>query len=454
VEGPEQIGMQTNSQGGTASASEVFNGWLARLLAAFQHQRGEAVASLFDDAGHWKDILSFTWEHRTFSGSADIRAGFDATVCRAAATAVRPAAGRTPPQFRRRSGRDVIEGFFDFDTAVGRGTGFVRLLVGAPTSAPRVWLMLTTLQELKGFEERIGRRRASGAEFAMNKLGVNWRDHREARAAFEDRDPEVLVVGAGQAGLSVAARLGLMGVDVLVVEKSPRVGDVWRERYESLTLHNETMANHLPYMPFPDSWPLWLAKDQLGDWLEAYARAMEINVWTSTTLDGASYDEARAQWTVRVRRAGGGERTIRCRHLVLATGVSGAIAHVPELPGIREFQGRVLHSSAFRNGADFREQRVLVVGTGNSGHDVAHDLAVKGAAHVAMLQRGPTCVASLEPTAAMVYKIYADGMPTDDVDLINAAIPYSRFLALEIKAELEGLLPAPQQMPLATLEVA
>ncbi len=136
--------------------------------------------------------------------------------------------------------------------------------------------------------------------------------------AYEDRDPAVLVVGAAQAGLSVAARLGLLGVDTLVVDRDPRIGDSWRQRYHALTLHNETRVNHLPYMPFPKSFPVFIPKDMLANWFELYAEAMELNVWTGTELAGGSWDEAARCWDVTLTRADGSTRRMRPRHIVMA----------------------------------------------------------------------------------------------------------------------------------------
>lgn len=406
------------------AATTIFQSWLERFEAALAARGAAAIASQFDVDGHWKDLLAFTWQHRTFSGASSIREAMAQTLEATAPHSLRQAACRTPPRLLRRSGRNILEGYFDFATAFGQGAGFVRLLIDELEGAPRIWMLLTTLQELASHPEKVGATRPSGDEFAMNELGMSWRQNRERVRAFADRDPQVLVIGAAQAGLTIAARLGRIGVDTLVVEKSKRVGDVWRERYESLTLHNEVMANHLPYMPFPETWPLWLAKDQVANFLEAYAEALEINVWTGTTFCGAEFDETSRRWTARLTGEDGSERRIRCRHIVVATGVSGSVPNVPVLPGIDEFTGDVLHSAQFRNGADFTGRDVIVVGTGNSGHDVAQDLVVKGARSVSLLQRGPTCVVSLNPTAAMIYKVYGEGYPVEDVDLLSAAVPY------------------------------
>jgi cation diffusion facilitator CzcD-associated flavoprotein CzcO len=408
-----------------STVSDVFQLWLRNFGEILGKYDIEQIAQMFDPDGHWKDILAFTWEHRTFSGRDRIKSAFAATVALAAPTRLRVATGRALPRLVKRSGKEVLEGYFDFDTGRGRGTGFVRLLLDkkAPYN-PRIWLLLTTLQELHGFEEKVGDRRPSGDEYAKNALGRSWREDREAKRGDADRDPEVLVVGAGQAGLTIAARMGQIGIDALVVEKSPRVGDVWRGRYESLTLHNELTANHFPYLSYPETWPVWLTKDHLASWLEGYAQFLDLNVWTGTEMTGATYEEASRTWSATFRLADDSKRTVRCRHIVLALGVSGGLPQVPKLAGSDAFAGDIIHSSAFKNGADYKGKRVVVVGTGNSGHDVAQDLVMKGADKVWMLQRGPTCVISLEPGAAMVYRIYREDPSIEDVDLMNAAIPY------------------------------
>ena len=133
----------------------------------------------------------------------------------------------------------------------------------------------------------------------------------------------MLIVGGGQAGLTLAARLGRLNVDTLVIDKNERIGDNWRKRYHSLALHNHTDINHLPYIPFPPHWPMYLPKDMLADWFEAYAWAMEINFWTGTELKQGRYDSATGTWTVTVRHLDGRERTLHPRHLVFANGIIG-----------------------------------------------------------------------------------------------------------------------------------
>jgi len=406
-------------------AGAVVAAWLARFGAAVARRDAEGFGRLFAADGYWRDILSFTWEQRTFAGPAEIGAAFAATVAGAGAANVRPAAGRSAPRRLRRSGRTVIEAYFDFDTSVGTGAGFVRLLHDpADPGAPRIWLLLTTLHALSGCEERIGARRPTGEQYSRIVSPRSWKDDREAERGFADRDPEVLIVGAGHSGLMLAARFRQMGVDALVIERTPRVGDGWRNRYKNLTLHNEVTANHFPYMPFPETWPVWLPKDMMAAWLEAYAEMMELNVWTGTRLAEARFDAGAAAWAIRLDRGEGGSRAMRCKHIVAAIGLSGGVPRRPRLPGLEDFAGTVVHSSEFVTGADWAGRNAVVIGTGNSGHDIAQDLHVSGARSVAIMQRGPTCVVSLDPSAMISYAVYGEGRPVEDVDLMVAAVPY------------------------------
>jgi cation diffusion facilitator CzcD-associated flavoprotein CzcO len=188
-------------------------------------------------------------------------------------------------------------------------------------------------------------------------------------------------------------------VSAVLIEREPRVGDNWRHRYSSLVLHNQVWANHLPYLKFPASWPAYLSKDELADWLETYASVMSLDVWTSTEITGARYDETAARWTVTLRRVGGsGTGTVtelHPRHVVLATGVFG-VAHRLEIPGAADFTGHLLHATEYTGGTPAAGVRALVVGCGGSAHHVAQDLYEAGV-QVTMLQRSSTCVVSLEP---------------------------------------------------------
>ena len=331
------------------SEHELVAGWLAQLDVALQSESRSSLASLFAPESHYRDLHAFTWSITPRQGADEIAALMIAKQRATKARGFAIAEGRTPPRRVQRAGFDVIEGIFKFETEIGRGFGVVRLLASNPSKA---FQLMTSLHELKGFEEKIGNRAPTGEAFSRNFGGTNWKEQRDAAQAYTDREPTVLIVGGGQAGLSLAATLGRIGVDTLIVDRFPRVGDCWRQRYHSLALHNDTSHNHLPYMPFPTSWPAYLPKDMVGDWFEAYGWAMEINFWTSTEFVSGSYDEASSTWNAAVLRSDGAERTLHPRHLVFANGLVGE-PRIPELPGLKDFQGEVLHTT------DIHERREL-----------------------------------------------------------------------------------------------
>lgn len=393
--------------------------WLAGFEQALCECDAGGLDGLLAQEFHWRDLLAFTWNITPHDGrELAIASLLDAQV-RVQASGFTLAAARTAPRTVLRHGRQSIEGFFVFETATGRGSGIVRLLADDPGKA---WVLATSLEALNGHEEPVGQHRPSGDTFSRNFGGENWSDLRAREQAFEDREPAVLIVGGGQAGLAVAARLKMMGVDALIVDRSERVGDVWRNRYHALALHNQVALNHMPYLPWPPHWPKYLSKDMIAGWLENYAWAMECNVWLQTTLVEGRYDDAKGQWNATVRRADGSERTLHPRHLVLANGVAGKPV-VPAIAGLGDFAGVVQHTHDFTSGAAWAGKRALVIGAGTSGHDVAQDLEGHGVA-VKLIQRGSSTVSSVK-AAGMVHSVYYDeGLPVEECDMIAAAGSY------------------------------
>lgn len=394
--------------------------WLTEFDTALSSGDIGAAAGLFLPDGHWRDLVSFTWHILTMNGTAEIAAALGRTVPAIAPHGFHVAPNRVAPRLVTRAGVQTIEALFAFETASGRASGVLRLI---PDDAGilKAWVLLTSLDEIKGHEERIGPRVADGQAYSREFGGPNWLDYRRKAQAYEDRDPVAIVIGGGQAGLGIAACLGQLGVDTLVIDRHERVGDAWRKRYHSLTLHNEVHINHLPYMPFPPNTPVFIPKDKLANWFESYADAMELNIWTGTELKTGTFDETTGRWEVQLRRQDGSERTLRPRHLIFATGVS-AIPIRPQAPGLDDFAGTVMHSGQYTIGHAWKGKKALVMGTGNSGHDVAHDLHASGA-DVTMIQRGTTLIVSLEQ-AQKVYDMYKEGPTLADCDLLATAVPY------------------------------
>jgi cation diffusion facilitator CzcD-associated flavoprotein CzcO len=404
----------------TEALATLVSHWLAKLEAALADRDSVALRELFHLESHWRDVLALTWRIGTVSGREALAAELPRHAAMTRPCEFRIDPQRTAPRHVTRAGTKCIEAIFRFETALGRGSGVVRLLPPGEES-PRAWTFLTSLEELKGHEEQVGRRRPTGQVYSRDFAGPNWLQKRNLSAQYTDREPTVLVVGGGHAGLSIAARLRQLGVDTLVVDRWPRIGDNWRRRYDALTLHNQVHVNHLPYIPFPPSWPVYIPKDKLANWFEAYVEAMELNYWTATEFEGGTYDEAAGRWSVRLRRADGSTRELHPRHVVLATGVSG-IPHIPEIPELRDFAGTLIHSHEYRDGEPWRGRRALVIGTGTSGHDIAQDLYSAGA-EVTIVQRSPTLIIQCDPSAQLVYGLYSEGPPLDDCDLITASVP-------------------------------
>jgi len=396
--------------------------WLQDWAGAVERNDAAAATGLFARDGFWRDLLAFTWDVRTFHGTASIEAAFEDYAGAAGAGGFQLEKGQEWAVVER-DGVACVEAFFVFETAAARGRGHLRLLEDdARPGTWRAWTLLTTAQELKGFEERTGHRRPRGNEHARGK--ENWLNRRVKEGLFEDSDPDVLIIGAGQAGLSLAARLGLIGVRALVIDRNERVGDNWRNRYHSLALHNELWTCHLPYIPYPPSWPAYIPKDMLALWFEFYAQAMELNVWTSTELLESAFDDTDKRWTTRLRREDGSVRTMRPRHVVLATGVTG-VPKTPRLAGAEHFRGEIVHSGGCRVDASIANKRVLVVGAGNSAHDIAQELFEHGA-QVTMVQRSPTTIVSVEPSAKIVFHPWREGgPPTETVDIVSASVPFA-----------------------------
>lgn len=395
-------------------------GWLEAFETALASRDAARIGALFHEDSHWRDVLAFTWHMTPVAGRDSIAARLAAAQARAAAHGFHLPRGRKPPRQVKRLGIDSIEAIFEFTTAEGRGAGIIRLSPAPEDGhAMKAWLVSTTLEALTGHEEKTGANRPTGAAYSRNFGGDNWADMRRKASAYDDREPTVLVVGAAQAGLSIAARLNQLGVDTLVVEKWPRIGDSWRKRYHSLALHNSIHLNHLPYMEFPPTWPKYIPKDMLGNWFEFYADAMEINCWTDTEFVSGSWDEQATSWTACLRRSDGTERMVRPRHLVFANGVS-SYPMIPDLPGLQDFKGQVLHAEGFDSGVAWKGRNALILGTGSSANDIALDLHSHGV-NTTLVQRGSTTVVSIDPSARLNEAIWDEGGPLEDCDLIVAS---------------------------------
>ena len=393
---------------------ELVRSWLASFGRHLSSGDLGALGDLFHADSYWRDMLAFQWDFRTHSGRGRIVDAWREALASHRVVDLRLEESNVAV-FTRKGYGESVEAFFRFGTLSGHCRGHLRLLKPSTGDATwNAWTLFTSLEDIKGHEERAGRHRG------RSTLPLDA--EREPGPPPAVIDPQVLVLGAGQGGLAVAARLQQLGIDTLVIDREQRVGDNWRNRYQSLLLHNQIWANHLPYLAFPASWPAYLSKDEMADWLEAYAKVLHLNVQMQTTLASAVRDDSAGHWTVRLRTADGSTRDVHPRHVIQATGVFG-VPNRPQLPGADNYKGTLVHAEDYGAGFPALGARVLVVGTGSSGHDAAQNLHKRGA-QVTMLQRTSTCVVSVEPGAARAYSIFAeDGPPVEDADFVTNSLP-------------------------------
>lgn len=400
--------------------SEVDN-WLKSFNESILQQKNKdesikILSNLFFEDSHWRDILALTWKIQTVSGKSKIIEDLYNNILDVSAKDFQIDQERTPPREVIRGGKSVIEVILKFNTKFGKSEGIVRLYEDHEEQRQfKAWSFLTALSELNNSNNK-------ELEKYQNTLeGPNWLDKRNKDRLFNNREPEVIVVGSGQAGLSIAARLKQQDIDTLIVDKNERVGDNWRNRYHSLKLHNQTHVNHLPYMPFPSTWPTYIPKDKLAGWFEYYVESMELNVWTNTRFIGAEYKEDKKYWNVKLKLPDGTIKVMKPKHIVMAVGVS-SVPNRTKITGINDYKGKVIHSVDYDSGKDYNGKNVLVYGTGTSAHDVAQDLYVHGA-NVKIVQRSPSMVVNVEPSAQLPYQLYSEGPNIDDCDLITISTP-------------------------------
>ncbi|MEM9047115.1 MAG: NAD(P)/FAD-dependent oxidoreductase [Pseudomonadota bacterium] len=400
------------------AATAAIVGWLSAFDSALRRGDSAAAAALFAPGAYWRDLLSFTWNIKTMEGRVAIEDMLAATLA------------HTDPRGWQIAGAVECDGadcsaWVAFETRHAHCSGRVTLSEG------RAHILFTAMRDLRGFEEPLGPKRPQGLVHKALKGRETWLDQRLKAAARIGvaEQPHTLIIGGGQGGLSLAARLKQQGVPALIVEQNARVGDSWRNRYRSLVLHDPVWYDHMPYLPFPPNWPVFTPKDKMGDWLDAYASIFELDIWCDTRCERAAWDAAAGRWHVAVRRDG--ERvTLHPHALVFATGAYGPPRPI-EWPGQDAFRGRLMHSAVYRDGQAWAGKRALIIGSASSAHDIAVDLWEAGAS-VTMLQRSPTIVVRSETLMELGFAIYSEaalarGLTVEMADMLAASMPYKPF---------------------------
>mgnify|MGYP003624301198 FL=1 len=390
--------------------------WLDGFNETLQSDNPGQAAELFEHDGFWRDLVAMTWNIKTMEGHENIRNMLEHTTGQA-----RPDNWKVAEEATEQDG--VTEAWITFETKDALGKGHVRLRDGA------AWTLLTTMQELKEFPEKRNFLRPKGARHGATKSRKTWLEAQleEEQELGYSRQPYCVIIGGGQGGIGLAARLRQLDVPTIVIERNPKAGDSWRNRYKSLCLHDPVWYDHMPYLPFPDHWPVFAPKDKIGDWLEMYTKIMELNYWSSTECTGARYDETSKEWVVDVIREGE-KVTLRPKQLVLATGMSG-IPNIPDIPGMDAFEGEQHHSSKHPGGSAYKDKKCVILGGNNSAHDICAALWENGA-DVTMVQRSSTHIIKSDTLMDLVLgPLYSEeavqnGTTTEKADLTFASVPF------------------------------
>ena len=387
--------------------------WISKFSNCLKKNDDFGLKDLFHEDSFWRDIVSFTWNIKTAEGSDEILEMINKRLV-----------NTNPNKWVIRDNlelkNDVIGCSFDFQTDTFKGEGVIRLKHG------KCWTLFTSALELKGFEEKKNYSRPLGVEHGIKKSRKSWLEIKEEEESTlgYTQQPYCLIIGGGQGGVILAARLRKLNVPTIVIDKNKNPGDSWRNRYKSLCLHDVVWQNHLPYLPFPDDWPVFIPKDKMGDWLESYSKIMELNYWVDTECVTAKYNQKSQDWNVKVMR---GDKSIELvpKQLVFATGMSG-VPNIPEVSGAHHFEGDIHHSSKHKDGSKYEGKNCIILGSNNSAHDISANLWENGA-NVTMVQRSPSMVVkseSLFRNSPYSESSEQKGISTHEIDMLDASLPW------------------------------
>eukprot|EP00536_Pseudo-nitzschia_multiseries_P010471 jgi/Psemu1/242987/estExt_Genewise1.C_3200044 len=391
-------------------------------------------------------MVAYTWNIVTLEGTATIRDMLRETLLYSDSHSDGDSDGESESNTEHEL--SACEFWCDIETVAGTGYAHVRL----DLKTKRATTVLTTLLELHETPFRTDHKRSMGSvpgpvkgreyfQTRQQQQQQQQQQRSDGDGHHDDEEYHVAIVGAGQAGLSLAARLEAMGIPYILFEAGASPGSSWRHaRYPSLHLHDPVWYQHLPYMEFPKTWPVFTPKDKLADWLDAYAKLLDLNIRTSTRVVRATeeYDGNNGRKTWQIKTISGNskageqqeETTINARHVVFATGNSSR-PKIPNFPGASSiFRGIQLHTSRYKGGQEFAGKRVVVIGSNNSGFDVCQDLWEQGAGTVTMIQRTGSMIVSSKSVLKYGLFLFNEDPQYhhEDADLILTTTPY-RILA-------------------------
>ncbi|TFK39171.1 dimethylaniline monooxygenase [Crucibulum laeve] len=401
-------------------AEDISRTWLedfAQLLTKTENVE-EGVTKTFLPDGWLRDLLIFTWDNRSLNGLRKIACYLQENLPRSVISNIEldHHSELAPKYLPLNDTLKCVCSGFKFSTTVANGHGFFRLVEEGPGcwKAATVFIMADSL---KGHEEL-------GYELGVyGGHTLSWTDVQAERRKSVEVDPYVLIIGGGQTGLNIGARFRQMKIPALIIEQNNRIGDNWRKRYPTLTLHTPRSYSPMLYQPFPKNWPLYSPRDKIADWLEQYASSQDLTAWTNARAEPIPvYDSKAKRWSVTIIHDGTSIE-LHPVHIVVATGMLG-IPRVPSPTDQNIFKGVVFHASKYEGGKLFSGKRAIIVGAGNTSADICQDLVFHGASSVTMIQRSSTCIVASSTTRDDLLRGWPEGGSVDIADLKAAAIPF------------------------------
>ncbi|WYZ38331.1 hypothetical protein EsH8_III_000245 [Colletotrichum jinshuiense] len=413
--------------------------FLSALSAAVRDGDWDAFADLFAERCYWRDSLTLTFDKRTLHGRDKVVAAWRAL-----------AGARRPSGFSAAKDEDMtmdaawvrmgpalatLDVPFSFRTEAPatRCIGQAKLVPRAGGKGWEVFVLSTAVVELESTP--FGRQRLRDTPL----IEAEQRGRSRAQGLPRIRPGGVLdavIVGGSCNGIANAIRLDAAGADVVMFDIEDRPGGNWStKRYENVTLHHPAVMVQLPRFPVPatkgegdgEAYPTFLPGSDLTRYYSAAVEALALPFFGGVEVVRNAWDEGRGVWDVTVRDTGtGAEARLEARNLVLSTGflVSGENPKVPAMAGRAAFAGPVQHTSEYRNPAAYRGGRAVVVGSGNSAHDVAANLALDPeVVSVTILQRSPTVLFDFDAVAPGFTMQYQGDVPVDTADFLAAELP-------------------------------
>lgn len=246
---------------------------------------------------------------------------------------------------------------------------------------------------------------------------------------------DCVVVGAGMSGLCVAGRLKALGVHAVVLDRNQEIGDNWTGRYDSVSIHTSRDYGQMPFAHriWGNEYPYHLSTTDMSEGYKRYVEMYGIDVWTWTNLEKAFWDEVRRVWTLEITRRGVTTH-IEAKHLVLALGGGGQVPRWPNLANKERFKGTLLHSVDYKSSRPWAGMRGVVIGSANSGHDIANDMLESGLSSVTMVQRNRTLVCPIEYWRRIFDQLYNENVPTALADMLSMTSPTATLRLMAIRA--------------------